>query len=643
MVCRLRLSSGWVANRVSDHNANHSRYDVQTKVVKKITSNNKISLMFFGWLSNRLKTDLTPKRVLLRVAVDLLLSNLGLFLGTLTTMGIWIFIWTETPQAFFQEMIFDVWLANTPMLTFSCLLSYTLNGLYGGSRRTPYLSRLLVVSKAVGTAFFLFLSWIYLTEAFMPRSTMLAGWFYIYILILSSRLFSTAFSRQYRLIPTGAYDPRIEQIVRELALISQQDGWIPPEGLPMKASWPYFEDDEVLAAAAVLRSGKINQWTGKEIEKFQEEFAAYCGTRHAIALANGSVALELALYALNVGPGDEVIVTPRSFIASASCAVLRGAKPVFADVDPDSQNITADSIRKAITPRTRAIIAVHLAGWPCDMDPILEVAREHHLKVIEDCAQCVGAVYYSRQPGRVPAADLGGPVERDGVLLYPRMTGSLGDMAAFSFCQDKILTTGGEGGMLLTNEDALWEKAWSFKDHGKSYDAVYHRQQPPGFRWLHESFGTNWRMTEMQAAIGRRQLRKLPDWLAIRRHNAAILTAAFSRIPAFRLTPPPDNVQHAYYKYYVFVRPEGLKDGWDRDRIMNAVAAEGAPCFSGSCSEMYLEKAFDLDDLRPARRLPTAKELGETSLMFLVHPTLAETDMESIARVVQKVMAEAGK
>ena len=234
-------------------------------------------------------------------------------------------------------------------------------------------------------------------------------------------------------------------------------------------------------------------------------------------------------------------------------------------------------------------------------------------------------------------------MEINGVHLYARPTGSMGDMAAFSFCQDKIMTTGGEGGMLLINDEALWEKAWAYKDHGKSYDAVYHRQHPSGFRWLHESLGTNWRLTEMQAAIGRRQLRKLPDWVAARRRNAAVLTAAFSGMPGLRVTLPPENVLHAYYKYYVFVRPELLKPGWDRDRIMNEVTALGAPCFSGSCSEVYLEKAFDGNGLRPAARLPVAKELGETSLMFLVHPTLTEADMRRVADIVGKVMAEATK
>ena len=259
----------------------------------------------------------------------------------------------------------------------------------------------------------------------------------------------------------------------------------------------------------------------------------------------------------------------------------------------------------------------------------MELAREHGLKVIEDCAQCHGATYKGR------------PV------------GSLGDVAAFSFCQDKIMTTGGEGGMLTTNDHGLWERAWAFKDHGKSYDAVYNRQHAPGFRWLHESFGTNWRLTEMQSAIGRMQLRKLPDWTRIRNRHAAILTESFSKIPALRVTIPPPEIGHGYYKYYVFVRPEMLKNrdvdnskfkiqnsklnvNWDRDRIMAAINAEGIPCFSGSCSEIYREKAFE--GLRPAERLPVARELGHTSLMFLVHPTLNEQDMVDTCRAVKKVM-----
>jgi len=383
--------------------------------------------------------------------------------------------------------------------------------------------------------------------------------------------------------------------------------------------WPRFTAEEAEAVKNVLLSNKVNYWTGTEGSDFEKEFAGYCGVKHAIALANGSLALELALYALGIGPGDEVITTSRTFIASASCIVMRGATPIIADVDVDSQNLTAETIRPLITSRTKAIIAVHLAGWPCDMEPILTLAREHGLKVIEDCAQCHGANYRGR------------PV------------GFLGDVAAFSFCQDKIMTTGGEGGMLTTNDSALWEKAWAFKDHGKSFDAVYHRQHPPGFRWLHESFGTNWRLTEMQSAIGRIQLRRLNDWVATRRRYATMLNDAFADIPALRLTLPSDEIFHSYYKYYVFVRPDRLRDGWDRDRIMNAVTAEDIPCFSGSCSEIYLEKAFTGSGLGPAGRLPVAQALGETSLMFLVHPTLTDEHMAATIQAVKKVFALAGK
>jgi len=246
------------------------------------------------------------------------------------------------------------------------------------------------------------------------------------------------------------------------------------------------------------------------------------------------------------------------------------------------------------------------------MDPILDLARGRRLKVIEDCAQAHGASYKGRQ------------------------VGSLGDVAAFSFCQDKIMTTGGEGGMLTTNDETIWKRSWSFKDHGKSYDAVHNRQHSAGFRWLHESFGTNWRLTEMQSALGRILLKKLPGFVETRRRNAAILTDGFSKIPGLRVTVPPPQMGHAYYKYYAFVNAEDLRGGWNRDRIMAAISAEGIPCFSGSCSEIYLEKAFS-EEMRPPERLPTAREVGETSLMFLVHPTLTERDMLDTCRAVEKV------
>jgi len=379
------------------------------------------------------------------------------------------------------------------------------------------------------------------------------------------------------------------------------------------APWPYFAQDEIDAATAVLRSGKVNYWTGEEGRNFEREFAAFTSCRYAVALANGTVALEAALRALGIGPGDEVITTSRTFIASASCAVAVGARPVIADVDPDSQNITAETIKPCLSPMTKAIIAVHLAGWPCDMNSIRELAREHNLKVIEDCAQAHGAMYK------------GQPV------------GSLGDIAAWSFCQDKIMTTAGEGGMITTNSENLWESIWAYKDHGKSYDVVYRQQHSPGYRWLHESFGTNWRMTEVQSAIGRVILRKLPSWIATRRRFASLLTARFANTPGMRISVPSADIEHSYYKYYAFVRPERLRAGWTRDRIVDAITAAGVPCFTGSCSEIYLEKAFP-EDWRPAERLPIARQLGETSLMFLVHPTLSDEAVCATADIVEQVM-----
>jgi len=366
-------------------------------------------------------------------------------------------------------------------------------------------------------------------------------------------------------------------------------------------------------------SNKVNYWTGQECRRFEEEFAAWAGTNHAIALANGTVALDLALKGLGIGPGDEVVVTPRTFLASASCIVNAGASPVFADVDPDSQNITVDTIRAVMTPRTRAVICVHLAGWPCDMDPIMDLARDHGLYVIEDCAQAHGARYKGR------------PV------------GSIGHVGAWSFCQDKIMTTGGEGGMVTVNDTALWKRMWAYKDHGKSWDAVYEREHPPGYRWLHESFGTNWRMLEIQAAIGRIQLRRMPDWHAARVRNASRIWDCARVLPGLRVPAVPDGIDHAAYKCYVFVRPEALASGWSRDRIQQAVLDQGVPVYSGSCSEVYLEKAFDGTDFRPAQRLPVARELGDDSLMFLVHPTLQDEHIDKTCQALGAVMTQAAR
>lgn len=381
--------------------------------------------------------------------------------------------------------------------------------------------------------------------------------------------------------------------------------------------WPSYTEEEVEAVRAVLMSNKVNYWTGDEGRAFETEFAAFSGTRNAVALSNGTLALELALHALEIGAGDEVVVTPRTFLASVSSIVNVGATPVFADVDRDSQNITPASVEKVLSPSTKAILCVHLAGWPCEMDGMLEIAQHNNLTVIEDCAQAHGARYRNR------------PV------------GSLGDVSAWSFCQDKIMTTGGEGGMLTTNNDALWSRLWSLKDHGKSYEAVFEREHPPGFRWLHESFGTNGRMTEMQAAIGRVQLRRMPDWHQRRLQVANEIWSAASVTEGLRTPVVPEYVTHAAYKCYVFVDPDALRKGWSRDRVMAEINAQGVPCYSGSCPEVYLEKAFDRTKFRPEKRLPVARELGETSLMFLCHPTLADSHTFKTCEILASVMQRA--
>lgn len=394
--------------------------------------------------------------------------------------------------------------------------------------------------------------------------------------------------------------------------------------------WPKYSSEEIRAVELVLQSNKVNYWTGNECRSFENEFATWTGVDYAIAVSNGTLALELALRGLGIGSGDDVVTTPRTFVATASSIVSVGANPVFADVDINSQNITAESIEAVITKNTKAIIVVHLGGMPADLDPIMELANKHNLLVIEDCAQAHGAKYKGKS------------------------VGSIGHVGAWSFCQDKIMTTGGEGGMVTTNLKAVWSKMWSYKDHGKSWDAVYNKNHPLGFRWLHESFGSNWRMTEMQAAIGRIQLRKMDEWTEARHSNSSLILDECEKHEVFRVpsmnrslfSKLEDNSYkcvHAYYKLYVFIEPNKLSDSWDRDRFISEINSRGVPCYSGSCSEIYLEKAFESIFKNPPKRLPCAKLLGETSLMFLVHPTLDEREITKTCQVIGEVASLALK
>ncbi len=381
--------------------------------------------------------------------------------------------------------------------------------------------------------------------------------------------------------------------------------------------WPSYTPEEAKAVSNVILSNRVSYWTGMECKHFEQEFSDYIGTTHAIALANGTLALEGAMLALNVSNGDEVIVSPRSFMASASCVITAGATPVFADVDRDTQNISAETIQKVLTNKTKAIIVVHLAGMPADMDPIMDLAEQHKLYVVEDCAQAHGARYKGKS------------------------VGSIGHIGVWSFCQDKIITTGGEGGMITTNSSDIKKIIWSYKDHGKSWDAMQRKDHAPGYRWLHESIGSNWRMTEMQAAIGRIQIKMMPVWHSARTHNCQKILNTCRALSGLRVPECPSHSIHAAYKCYVFIDRHALVQDWNRDRVVSEIAENGVPCQTGSCPELYREKAFTRLKLAPKNRLPMAKELGETSLMFLVHPTLTTAEIEKTCRTIQSVLHRA--
>ena len=380
------------------------------------------------------------------------------------------------------------------------------------------------------------------------------------------------------------------------------------------SKWPIYSSDEREVVNEVLGSGNVNYWTGSQCRDFEREFADYHGRNYGIALSNGTVALELALIALGVSPDDEVIVPSRTYFATASCVVARGAKPIPADVDLTTQNVTVDTIKSSLTPKTKGVIVVHLAGWPCAMPDIKAFCESRNLFLIEDCAQAHGATI-------------------NGVPV-----GSFGHCAAFSFCQDKIMSTGGEGGMLLLDDTEKWKMAWAYKDHGKSYDAVYCQHHEPGFRWVHQTFGTNWRMTEMQAAIGRIQLKKLKGWLCERQINANYLNEELADLPGLRLTIPNSSEGHAYYRYYAFIQKGALLPDWSQIRIIESINERGVPCFVGSCGEIYREVAFKDNFQNHYKCHKNAHDLFQTSLAFLVHPGISKKAMKYTVDVVRDVL-----
>tara|TARA_B100000242_G_C43055460_1_gene493971 strand:- start:7060 stop:8226 length:1167 start_codon:yes stop_codon:yes gene_type:complete len=383
--------------------------------------------------------------------------------------------------------------------------------------------------------------------------------------------------------------------------------------------WPHFDQEQIDAVQGVLKSGRVNYWTGQETKEFEKEFLNLSGTKFCLAVANGSVALSAAYIALGLKKGDEIITTPRTFIATSSCAVLLGIKPVFADVDIDSGNITADSIAPHINKNTKAISVVHIGGWPADMDKINKLARNFNLKIIEDCSQAHGA------------------------KINGKNVGSFGDIAVWSFCQDKIISTAGEGGMIATNNENLYDKIWSLRDHGKSRNEVYKQTNQKSFRWLHESFGTNLRITEIQSSIGRIQLKNLNNTIKKRQTNANIIDSAIKDLNIIRIPKIPKNVFHARYKYYVYLNKEKIHKEWDREKILSEINKMGFPAFSGTCGEIYLEKCFKNNNLEPKLRLTNAKIMADNSLMFLVHPTIDEKQMNSYSEAIKNILIKASK
>jgi len=381
--------------------------------------------------------------------------------------------------------------------------------------------------------------------------------------------------------------------------------------------WPFFDPSDIEIAKSVLVSGKVNYLTGSHGRLFESEFSSFCNNKHSVAVANGSVALSLAYRAIGIRPGDEVITTPRSFIATASEIVLLGGVPVFADVDLDSGCITAKTIEPLITSKTRAISVVHFAGWPADMHSICDLARAYNLATIEDCSQAHGA------------------------LISGKPVGSFSDISTWSFCQDKIITTGGEGGMVSTSKSTLYDYIWSFKDHGKDQDEYYSQDYLPGFRWLHRNFGTNYRLTEFQSALGRLALTKLPEWHYIRKRNAHILIDALESCSCIRIPLPSPDLTHAWYKFYCYIDESRISSNSSRDDIIKNINAQGYPAYYGGCSEIYLENCFN-DVLAPNHSiLPNARLLGDTSLMLLVHPTIDADEMVRYASLVKSVIKNA--
>ena len=384
-------------------------------------------------------------------------------------------------------------------------------------------------------------------------------------------------------------------------------------------TWPRFGPEEIEAVTEVLKSGKVNYWTGDYIQKFEAEFSRFTRAEFSLAVMNGSVALDLAMEVLGVSCGDEVIVPCRTYYASAGCIVRAGATPVFVDVDRETQNLSIESIEEAVTSRTKAIICVHLAGWPCDMVEIVEFARRRGLFVVEDCAQAHGAT-------------IGG-----------RSVGTFGDLGCWSFCQDKIISTGGEGGMVTTNSAEYAAKLWCLRDHGKNQLRTLEQRVTLAdgrYKYLHDEVGSNFRMSGIQAVIGTIQLKALRQVQMIRYRNARLIWSSLQELDLIR-TPSEfsldrfsesGDLRHAAYKCYFF-----FEAGQEfRDRMMKLLIERGVPCGQGACPELYRERAF-LGRSSANGNFEGARSLSSSAIALLCDNTVTNTLIKTWTEHVSEV------
>ena len=396
--------------------------------------------------------------------------------------------------------------------------------------------------------------------------------------------------------------------------------------------WPQFNPAVYDKVTDILKSGKVNYWTGKVGMEFEKAWAKWLGVGHAISVANGTCALHTALASLGVGPGDEVICTSYSFIASSFCALQAGALPVFVDCGTDHL-INPALIEEAITERTKAIVVVHLYGMVADMDPIMEIARKHNLYVVEDCAQCFGGVYKGKKAG------------------------TIGNVGCFSFCQSKHFTTGGEGGMVVTNdEDLAWE-CRSFRDHGYDVKAKLNLLEMEGKQlYIHRRVGFNFRMTEMQSQIGLCELERFDDWnLKNRIRNGKMLIAQLKDHPLIKYCPvDTEERQNSFWWAPFVIDTDKLKDGIDTKQVIAAIAAEGVPVYSVLWPEMYKEQAYTdrkgfgtvgypFNDPRSRNidytkfNCKMANWMTDRTISFFTHPVYDECHVQAMIDAFKKV------